>query len=642
MSRSSPLAPILMLALASIGIALAAPLAAQPPPSMVDPRLEVRPWIEGLELPIGVAFLGRDDMLVLEKNSGKVLRVRDGVVRRTVLDLGVNFASERGLLGIALHPRFPNNKGVYLFWSCRTSSAPADSFVPSATRCSEPPSLGEDTGELLQVPLLANRVDRFRWNGSSLVFERNLITLRAFQNDAAPEPPGQGDQMQPARANHDGGVIRFGPDGKLYIIVGDLGRRGQLQNLPSGPTADGLGPIVPDDQFGGPEPDDAHLSGVILRLEDDGDIPTDNPFYRVGREMGGEVGENIQRIFAYGIRNSFGMAFDPIRGGLWFQENGEDAFDEINLARPGFNSGWIQVIGPLERLAQYREIETTSLHHDDFPNLQQFRWGPERIAQTPDEAEDRLFELRGSHYSDPEFSWKNVLAPAGIGFVRGKGLGRKLRGDLIVGFSVPEPEGGPLFRFELSESRRRIKVDDARLRDRVADNLEPHTMIESESLIFGRNFGVVTDIQTGPNGNLFVVSLSRGAIYEIDRARRDHDDDDDDDDGDDDDAQVASDDPALEGATGSPATGVLVERAPRISERAIHFDLGQPAHVRLTVHDLSGRTVALLLDGAMEVGARAVDWNRSSLPRGMYFVRLEASGPNGAQAVRTTKAVVLK
>lgn len=76
-------------------------------------------------------------------------------------------------------------------------------------------------------------------------------------------------------------------------------------------------------------------------------------------------------------------------------------------------------------------------------------------------------------------------------------------------------EGGYLFHFNLTGNRRKIGVDDPRLEDRVADNHHKFDITESESLLFGQNFGIVTDIQTGPNGNLFVVSLSDGVIYEI-------------------------------------------------------------------------------------------------------------------------------
>jgi aldose sugar dehydrogenase len=75
--------------------------------------------------------------------------------------------------------------------------------------------------------------------------------------------------------------------------------------------------------------------------------------------------------------------------------------------------------------------------------------------------------------------------------------------------------GGHLFRFNLTGNRRGIAVDDPGLQDRVADNSAKNDITESETLLFGTDFGVGTDIETGPNGNLFVVSLSRGAVYEI-------------------------------------------------------------------------------------------------------------------------------
>lgn len=485
-------------------------------PEMLHPLLDVRPVVSGLVTPTTMAFINGDEFLVLEKNTGIVQHVVEGAMQPPALDLAVNNFSERGLLGIALDPDFASNGYVYLFWSCIAAAPPADEpFFPTQAECAEIPELGGDSGLELAVPLLGNRVDRFIWDGETLSFDRNLIMLRSFQHDAAPEPPGQGDEAQPARGNHDGGVLAFGADGKLYIMAGDLGRRGQLQNLPSGPTETGLGETVADDQFGGPEADDAHFAGVILRLNPDGTTPEDNPFFAAGAEIGGEVGEHIQGIFAYGVRNSFGMAVDPLSGNLWDQENGEDAFDELNRIEPGMNSGWIQLMGPAARVAQFKHIETTSLHHEDFPNLQQFRWGPERIAETRAEALARLFVLPGSHYSEPEFSWKHVLAPAAIGFLDSQALGRQFYGDLFVGFSVPEPLGGPLFVFNLTGNRLKIGVSDPRLRDRVADNTTFHDMAESESLLIGQNFGVVTDIKTGPNGNLFIVSLDQGAVYEV-------------------------------------------------------------------------------------------------------------------------------
>jgi glucose/arabinose dehydrogenase len=492
-------------------------------PALTDQNLSLSTAIGGLTTPIGIAFLGENDWLVIEKNTGQVKRVVNGAVDSTVLDLAVNFASERGLLGIALHPQFATNNFVYLFWTCSAAPPPAENpFFPTVTECEDTPQLGADTEDILAVPLLGNRVDRFVWDPmtSTLAFDRNLVKLRAFQNDGAPVPPDQGDEAQVARGNHDGGVIRFGPDGKLYVYFGDQGRRGQLQNLPSGPTLTGLGPTVPDDQFGGPQPDNAHFSGIIMRLNDDGSTPTDNPFFTAGAAMGGEVGANVQKIFAYGLRNSFGMAFDPLSGNLWNQENGEDAFDELNLVEPGMNSGWIQIQGPLSRLGDYKAIETTALHHEDSPNLQQLRWGPERIADSAQEALSRLFELPGSHYSDPEFSWKFVVAPAAIGFQTGRALGPQYNGDLFVGNAAFDDSlGGYLYRFNLTGNRRKIAVDDPGLEDRVLDNLTFHDHTGGESLIFGTGFGTVTEIVTAPNGNLFVVSLSNGSVYEIFRTK---------------------------------------------------------------------------------------------------------------------------
>ena len=603
-------------------------------PSLVDPNLRVRTVIENLDQPTSMAFLGPNDFFVLEKATGQVKRVVNGVVQSTVLDLAVNSGSERGLLGIALHPDFPATPHVYLYWTESTT--------------------GADTTVLSETPLLGNRVDRFVWDGSMLTQEINIIKLRALQPAFEREPtPAAG------RGNHDGGVIKFGPDGKLYIFIGDVGRRGWMQNLLNGPYQPGDPLFGTDDNFGGPEPDDAHLTGSILRLNPDGSTPADNPFTGIGHvfvarleggqenppnastargyaafflnqeetelrffvavagldftgtqtadpndnlvaahihapaprgmnggvrfgffgqpfndtnptdtvvtpfangvggtvfskwdrdegnnttltaqlpnilagmsyinfhttrlpggEIRGQIEENpqvtanIHKVFSHGHRNSFGFDFDPRSGNLWLEENGDDTFTELNLVEPGMNGGWIQAMGPIARIDQFKLIETTMFGGA----LQQSRWPPTNIADSPEEALARMVMLPGAHFSDPEFSWKFEVAPAGIGFMNGRGIGPQYDGDLFVGAARTTLLEGPLFRFNLTGNRRKIAVDDPRLEDRVADNLDKFDITESESLLFGTNFGVGTDIKTGPNGNLFVVSLSNGAIYEI-------------------------------------------------------------------------------------------------------------------------------
>lgn len=497
-----------------VAISLAAvAIAQQPEPTMLDPRLDVRKFVSGLTTPTTMAFIDENDILVLEKNTGKVRRVVNGVLQPSaVLQLPVNFFSERGLLGIALHPNFKKNGFVYLYW---TES-----------------STGTVTGNPAEVLLLGNRVDRFVWNGSTLTFDKNLIKLHAFQ----------ADEGQPLRGNHNGGRILFEPRSaegsdiegedvevstgqgneegkdkgkrKLLILIGDNGRRGWMQNVTFGTFRDG----VHDDQFGGPEPDNVHLTGVILRLNDDGTTPKDNPFFDVQANLPPdlqpkatpEVIANIPKVFAYGVRNSFGLAFDPLSGNLWDEENGSDSFDEINRVDAGSNNGWVQIMGPVERIRDYKSIEIAS-----GARLQQLRWPPELIADTPREALDRLFVLPGSHYNDPKFSWKNELPPAAIGFVKGGGLGDEFEGDLFVGAATPRTVGGYLLHFKLTKDREDIDLTASGLTGRVAENPQKDDLRGSESLLIGTDFGIGTDIVTGPNGNLFVVSLTKGAIYEI-------------------------------------------------------------------------------------------------------------------------------
>jgi glucose/arabinose dehydrogenase len=478
-------------------VSLASGAAADSIPTEIhDPDLQVTTVLSaGLSQPIGIVFLSQNDFLVLEKASGQVKRVTNGVLQSTpVLDLAVNSASERGLLSLALHPKFPATPWVYVRW---TES-----------------STGADTNVTLSVPLLGNRVDRYTWNGSTMTFDRNIILLRSLQTDniAVPGHPGT-NNANPA-GNHNGGVIRFGPDGKLYVFMGDQGRRGWFQNLENGPFE--TEPFV-DDTYGGPEPDNAHLSGVILRLNDDGTTPADNPFFAVGAEMGGEVGANIQKVFSYGHRNGFGMAFDPYSGYLWETENGDDSFSELNRVAAGMNGGWIQIAGPQHRLFDFKDIELNEFGRA----LQQVRFPPSRLADAPGLARESLFMLPGAKYSDPELSWKYESGPAGTAFVKGKALGAENEGTLWIGssrsFQQVGGTGGSLYRLRLSRDRKKVDVADPRLAERVADNLAKFEGTESESLLIGSGFGTTPSIEQGPDGNLYVVSVTDNAIYKISR-----------------------------------------------------------------------------------------------------------------------------
>src|SRR5262249_5819285 len=345
---------------------------------------------------------------------------------------------------------FATTKGVYLYW---TQSSTAS-----------------DSSNLADVPLLGNRVDRFLWDSATgtLTLDKNIIQLRAFQADAG----------QPMRGNHDGGKIAFGTDGKLYFQIGDQGRPGHAHNLASGP----FGPGQPDDQFGGPAPDNSHLTGVIFRLNPDGSTPDDNPFAGItaaeisqleldaGVNLSpaqlAEVRANLRKVYSYGRRNGFGLAFDPATGLLWESENGDDTGDEMNQVTPRSNGGWTQTMGRLARLAQLKRIEPpfpplqgtlpvagnlpfSAIDPATFiPALQQVRWPPMRIADSPGAARNRFFVLPGSRYDGPEFSWKWAVAPAAIGFA-GNGLGSQHAGNLFVGAARTFLAGGVPLAFAL-------------------------------------------------------------------------------------------------------------------------------------------------------------------------------------------------
>jgi glucose/arabinose dehydrogenase len=209
------------------------------------------------------------------------------------------------------------------------------------------------------------------------------------------------------------------------------------------------------------------------------------------------------------------MAFDPYSGDLWETENGDDSFAELNRAVAGMNGGWIQIMGPQNRFFDFKGIEV-----NEFGGaLQQVRFPPTRLAHSPGNARGHLFMLPGATYVDPELSWKYESGPAGTAFVAGSGLGSHNDGTLWIGssrsFQQVGGTGGSLYRIRLAHDRKRVDVSDPRLSERVADNLEKFEATESESLIVGTGFGTTPSIEQGPDGNLYIVSITDNAIYMI-------------------------------------------------------------------------------------------------------------------------------
>jgi len=296
---------------------------------------------------------------------------------------------------------------------------------------------------------LRNRVYKYQWNDEKrlLVNPTLILDLPAF--------PGP---------NHDGGKLTIGPDNYLYGVIGDLNHMGKLQNV-----------------VNGQDPDD---TGVIFRINPDNGSPApDNPLINNNNEL-----SSLNKYYAYGIRNSFGMTFDPVTNILWDTENGPSEYDEVNLVKPGFNSGWLQVMGPISKSGI---------------------------------TEDELVNFPNSKYADPVFSWLPSIGITDIEFLNSSKLGDKYANNIFVG-DIGDLTNGYLYYFEVNEDRTGIKFDrntrsssQTGLTDLVADNEQ-----EMSTISLGTDFGGITDIETGPDGFLYILTLDResdgeGKIYRI-------------------------------------------------------------------------------------------------------------------------------
>ena len=186
-------------------------------------------------------------------------------------------------------------------------------------------------------------------------------------------------------------------------------------------------------------------------------------------------GEYLDKYFAYGIRNSFGIDFDPLTGTLWDTENGPQFGDEINLVEPGFNSGWRKVQGVW--------------HYTDDAIGRKFH------------AMNALTNFNGKgKYSSPEFSWNNTIGVTDLAFLNSKKLGQNFENDIFVG----DFGNGYLYHFDMNINRTGLVLH-VPLKDKIANSYD-----ELGSIILAEGFGGITDLEVGPDGFLYILATSKG------------------------------------------------------------------------------------------------------------------------------------
>jgi glucose/arabinose dehydrogenase len=375
--------------------------------TLTDSNLKVEQVVEGLDTPTTMAFLRPNDILVLGKDTGSVKRILNGkLLYQPLLDVNVANSVERCMCGIAISK---NNSTTYVFLYYTEIE-------------------GNDGEDREGREPLANRLYRYQLVNDKLVNPTLLLDL--------PATPGP---------RHNGGAIIIGPDNNLYVPVGDIDgsfkeeeTETQAQNYNDG--------VEPDGRSG------------ILRITQDGQP--------VGE---GILGNSIplKLYYAYGIRNSFGLAFDPVTGKLWATENGPEDDDEINLVEPGFNSGWVQVHG-LARLTP--------------------EFDPSELVD---------FDKKG-HYRDPELVWQNTAGPTAVLFMTSDKLGSQYVNDMFVA----DVHHGSIYHFKLNADRTHLALP-PQLDDKVISNSTADVLDE---IIFGENFGGITDLKIGPDGYLCGIS----------------------------------------------------------------------------------------------------------------------------------------
>ena len=284
-----------------------------------------------------------------------------------------------------------------------------------------------------------NFLYRYELENNKLVNGKLLLDL-----PAAPGP------------HHNAGKILIGPDNNVYVVIGDVdGSRTYTQNVGNGPPSDG--------------------TSIIYRITQDG-----KP---VGNGILGTTSP-VNKYYAYGIRNSFGLDFDPLTKKLWDTENGPGFGDEINLVEPGFNSGWVKVQG--------------------FWIPQTYFGGP--VATTPPAG---LVDFGGKgKYSPPEFVWNQTVGVTAIKFLNSDKLGQQYQNTIFVG----DINNGNIYHFELNKNRTSLLLNSS-LADKIANTTE-----ERNKVVFAKGFAGISDIEVSPyDGYLYILTFhkSQGSIYRI-------------------------------------------------------------------------------------------------------------------------------
>ena len=339
------------------------------------------------------------------------------------MDVNVANKVERGLVGIAISNATNGIRYAFLYYT--EGKHDGDDICPDSDYCTP----GTEP--------IGNRLYRYELtkDTTQLVNPKLLLDLPAI--------PGPG---------HNGGKMAVDDNKSVYIIVGDvMAEKSMTQNYEDGEQPDG--------------------TGGILKVERDGKLSSSGT-------LGSKFPLNV--YYAYGIRNGYGLDFDPVTGNLWDTENGPEFGDEINLVRPGFNSGWKDIQGVW--------------NHDGGKAVK----GPLNL--------DGLEDFNGAgKYDEPEFTWKDTVGPTGIKFFNSDKFGPDYKNDIFVG----DVHNGNIYHFNLNDDRTSLLLDGA-LSDKIADSAE-----ELDNVIFAEGFGGITDLEVGPDGYLYVLSLGLGTIYKI-------------------------------------------------------------------------------------------------------------------------------